>query len=831
MLPRHIALALTLLLTSAAALKSAQEPAADPLPRRGSIGLGLQPRPDSMAVVAVIRPGSAADRAGIKVGDIITSFDGKNPGSQEELAGIMRTLRAGQSIDIGLKREAEVLSVRATLDQVPLEQIQGSRVSYSSVSVPAGYRLRTIISEPENSPLARDGKVPAFMFVQGIYCASLDRPQAPDAVDTRLVHAMAKAGFATLRVDKPGLGDSQGPPCGEIDFATELEGYKAALKQLASLPGIDPDRIYVFGHSMGGVMAPYLTAETPVRGTIVYGTLVRTWFEYQLENTRRQMELTGESQSNITAAVQAEAKSSSMILVDKKTMGDVWARYPELKNEGPMVDANHLSSRHMTFYHQLQDINLAKAWEESTGNVLAIHGEYDWVTSRADHNLIAQIVNAKTAGAGTSISLPKADHAFTLHNSLEASLSAMGQGRWDASLPRTVLAWIDQVEGRAPVAPLIPASTSAPAAANSPDSAPEAPTIARTQAPTPAAQPTGTALPDWTILNTERYPGKQDDIFFISPEIGWYVNGGGKIFKTTDGGQTWVQKLHQPGTYFRCIAFVDEKLGFAGNIGPGYFPNVTDEVPLYRTDDAGETWNPVTTIEGEKVIGLCALEVVREQFINAGNLDTAVRIVGVGRVGGPAVMISSDDLGKTWQRTEIADHTSMAFDVHFFDRNHGVIAGASSEDVTQSNARIITTSDAGKTWTTAYQSTRPYELTWKISFPTREVGYVTIQSYNPDPAASQRVVAKTTDGGKTWTEIPLVDDARVRQFGVAFIDENRGWVGAMPHGFQTTDGGPTWSSTSFGNAVNKIRILRDKDAVHAFAIGVQVSKTSLPAGQ
>ncbi len=233
-------------------------------------------------------------------------------------------------------------------------------------------------------------------------------------------------------------------------------------------------------------------------------------------------------------------------------------------------------------------------------------------------------------------------------------------------------------------------------------------------------------LPAWTKLETEPYRGKQDDIFFINPEIGWYVNGAGKIFKTTNGGDSWVQQLHKPGTYFRCIAFVDEKLGFVGNIGPDYFPNVSDKTPLYQTTDGGETWTEVTTIEGPPIVGLCAMQVLKEKFVNAGQLDERTRIIGVGRVGGPTAMIVSDDLGKTWQQISIAEHAAMAFDVHFFNRNEGIIAAATNADVAQSNALILSTSDGGKTWTKPWKSERPFELTWKISFPTREVGYVTI---------------------------------------------------------------------------------------------------------
>lgn len=46
-------------------------------------------------------------------------------------------------------------------------------------------------------------------------------------------------------------------------------------------------------------------------------------------------------------------------------------------------------------------------------------------------------------------------------------------------------------------------------------------------------------LPDdtkWQKLETVAYRGKQDDIFFLTTDLGWYVNGGGKIYKTNDGG-------------------------------------------------------------------------------------------------------------------------------------------------------------------------------------------------------------------------------------------------------------------------------------------------------
>src|SRR5579859_4086435 len=79
--------------------------------------------------------------------------------------------------------------------------------------------------------------------------------------------------------------------------------------------------------------------------------------------------------------------------------------------------------------------------------------------------------------------------------------------------------------------------------------------------------------------------GKQDDLYFVDPSIGFSVNGMGRIYGTTDGGQTFTKLLDQPGTYFRAVSFLDASHGFAANIGTDYYPGVTDTQPLYETND------------------------------------------------------------------------------------------------------------------------------------------------------------------------------------------------------------------------------------------------------
>ena len=92
----------------------------------------------------------------------------------------------------------------------------------------------------------------------------------------------------------------------------------------------------------------------------------------------------------------------------------------------------------------------------------------------------------------------------------------------------------------------------------------------------------------------------------------------------------------------------------------------------------------------------------------------------------------------------------------------------------------------------------------------------------PDPKNTRRVIVKTTDGGKSWKEVVLVDAPAVQQFGIGFLDEKRGWVGCRAGGYETRDGGKSWAPGAFGAAVNKIRVVRDATRTRVFAIGTDV---------
>ena len=77
---------------------------------------------------------------------------------------------------------------------------------------------------------------------------------------------------------------------------------------------------------------------------------------------------------------------------------------------------------------------------------------------------------------------------------------------------------------------------------------------------------------------------RYDDVFFIDENVGWAAGGSTRrIYKTTDGGNSWVSKFIV-SSYLRSIEFATPSLGFAGTLN-GEF---------YTSTDAGENWTDIS---------------------------------------------------------------------------------------------------------------------------------------------------------------------------------------------------------------------------------------------
>jgi pimeloyl-ACP methyl ester carboxylesterase len=302
----------------------------------------------------------------------------------------------------------------------PTESYAKSDVIYASVRDNRGERVRVIVTRPREGR----GKFPAVFVAGWLSCDSVEAPASIDDASGKVFRVLAEIpGLVTVRMDKPGVGDSEGV-CKETDFDTELSAYRAAFSTLSHYPFIDTNNVIVFGISNGGGFAPLVAEDAPVRGFVIDGGWVKTWFEHMMEIERRRFELSGKSADQVNELLRFTAQLYEAYLIE--------GRRPELRPAWAGDDDNHLYGRPIAFYQQLQELNLERAWAKVHVPTLVLHGQYDWIMSRDDHERIVALVNRNLRRGAQFVELPATGHTFEhyadMHAAFEFKASAFDPG-------------------------------------------------------------------------------------------------------------------------------------------------------------------------------------------------------------------------------------------------------------------------------------------------------------------------------------------------------------------------------------------------------------------
>jgi pimeloyl-ACP methyl ester carboxylesterase len=414
---------------------------AQELPRSASFGAQVMNLNDSTRIalglsslsgtlIQKVTPGSSALKAGFSANDVLISMDGDSIHNTADFLQLLKKHHGGDKVTIRFYRKSKALSVTMTLLPKPLETSTSYDIIYSSV-LSGNNQLRTIITKPKGQ-----GTFPAVLLIGGVGCYSIDNISNTDLLSIRMwVDSLTQNGFVTMRVEKTGLGDSRGLPCQECDFNTETQGYAAGLRQLKSLPYVNKENTFIAGFSIGGIIAPLIAQQEPVKGIIVYGTAGRNWLEYELENSFRQALLGGMPADSIDGFMRAEYIRLYGLYVEKKSPR-------QIMEEHPQTTANFFNyPMRIEYFQQVADVNIGQLWTHTKAKVLALHGASDFVSSAAEHKLIAETVNRSSPGNGTYIEIADADHWGLFAES--ESISQSDQQKGLAFLPMsTSLKWL-----------------------------------------------------------------------------------------------------------------------------------------------------------------------------------------------------------------------------------------------------------------------------------------------------------------------------------------------------------------------------------------------------
>lgn len=127
--------------------------------RRGMLGVRVQNLTPAMAeifnvergygaVVAQVIPGSAADAAGIKRGDVVVSANGEPIHTAQDLANFIGLMAVGQEVTLGIIRNGELITITATIGR---SSLRGS-ASYTPTGLHPALEGATFSNLGENAP-------------------------------------------------------------------------------------------------------------------------------------------------------------------------------------------------------------------------------------------------------------------------------------------------------------------------------------------------------------------------------------------------------------------------------------------------------------------------------------------------------------------------------------------------------------------------------------------------------------------------------------------------------------------------------------------------------
>lgn len=420
-----------------------------PLAPDAAAKAGLKPG-EGVTVAAAPVVGLTGDKLGLKPGDVVLSINGWTPTAQT-LGAKVRELKSGEKVVFSILRDGKPMELSTELAEKPRDPgNENYTVIYSDITS-HGKKMRTIITKPKGPRANATGKYPGFFFIQGFSPISYDfvmKDAKGDVagLDGPLLHKFANEGFVTIRVEKPGTGDSEGGPFVDMDYHTEMDIYRQALLQLKAQPELDQDNVFIFGHSMGGAFGPMVASEIPVKGIATYGTAARTWFEYLMDTVRYQGLVGGETFEQADDGARMGARIMAQVFLENRSPADVKKSIPEL---APVVDAYFpgglFNGKGLEFWRQLNQINFAKYWANCKAHVLAIRGASDFVTYDADHKLIADIVNKVKPGYGTFKIVPNSDHLFHAFKTEPESMKNFQKGKFNIDCANVMMKWMREV--------------------------------------------------------------------------------------------------------------------------------------------------------------------------------------------------------------------------------------------------------------------------------------------------------------------------------------------------------------------------------------------------
>lgn len=417
--------------------------------RKAVMGILGKPVSEGIRIDSVI-PNSTAAMLQLKKNDVLFSLNNTETRSMEAYLKAASSLRTGDKVSIAYLRNGKKMNASGKAVMRPYETSAETDIQYDWVGFEKG-ALRAITRKPKGKT-----NVPCILLIPGYGCGSIENYSS--SYNGKIMNEWLKNGFAVITIEKSGLGDSYGcQPCLEADLRTDVESYDAGYKYMENLPFADKSNLFIWGHSMGGVVAPEIAKRHNPKGVIVFGTVFRPWSEFLLEMHRVQKPLIdGLSYTETESFVRKIQKVYYEFFVLKKTPAQLYEN-PEYKEivagELEYKEGNtNMWGRHWRFWQQIDSLNLAVSWENLNCPVLVLHGLSDYEScAPIEPQLVAQTVNSAHPGNGTLVQMEEVDHFMMKSRDYKDALANFrnqeyAKGNFNPRIAEETVKWLQKIK-------------------------------------------------------------------------------------------------------------------------------------------------------------------------------------------------------------------------------------------------------------------------------------------------------------------------------------------------------------------------------------------------
>jgi photosystem II stability/assembly factor-like uncharacterized protein len=270
--------------------------------------------------------------------------------------------------------------------------------------------------------------------------------------------------------------------------------------------------------------------------------------------------------------------------------------------------------------------------------------------------------------------------------------------------------------------------------------------------------------------------------------VAWAGCSGGRVFRTVDGGSTWMVDTVSGAARldFRGIKAFDANTAVIASAGAAE----EGQAHIYRTSDGGKNWSLAwsDTTKGIFLDGIAFWD-ARHGFTFSDPVD------------GRLVILTTDDGGSTWTRTPAANIPPVLPGEAAFAASNTQLAvqGSSNAWIATggaAEARVFRSTDRGRSWR-AFSTGLPGGKSaglFGIAFADALHGLAVGGDYAIAHGPTDRAI-RTSDGGVTWTGAGLATPDGVTT-GLAFVPGSVPpmFAAAGAHGTAVTrDFGATWT--------------------------------------